>query len=401
MAGPLMIGDYHPTAARDGGFAFTELVFEPVTIFEPPPVETAQTGEYPPFHMIRSATGVVGDQTLEIWYQGADRLRETVIAGEWVGRFTLIADGRLAGCNVYGGDPSCYNVPIEDADDIYPIMMPYHQVPVALVEDSCTEGSQEDVAGRPARHFMCDGVDFGNSGTWFVVPAGDAQSEYWFEAETGLMVREMHDGWEAEVTLLELGSAFPVGIFTYEELEPRDSPSGIQAGDVAPVWRGPLLGGAEFDLAEYRRPSGVAGGSYVVILDWLPWQCQFCVDGLVEFQNLYDAYGKTDTNIQFVMVSETDVGETTHALDRLREQGFGRLDLQVVAAAFDDIDPETGTNQAIYPDSPWWLWYEVAEPLPSFTVIDPTGVVVAIHRGDPAEYSAELDRLLAGISGGN
>lgn len=221
MAGPLMIGDYHPTAAPDGGFEFTELVLEPVTIFEPPAVPTGQTGEFPPFHMIRTEWPGVR----EYWYGEVDMLRETFIDADdegWIGTFTVVSNGRLAGCSTHPDDPGgCYDVPLEDASDIYPIGRPYDQLPLPLVKESCTEQSEELVAERPTHHFVCDGVEFPRSaGSWFATPNRWAFSEYWFDTATELLMKEVageQDLVVKEVTSLEVNPVFPVGIFEYEE----------------------------------------------------------------------------------------------------------------------------------------------------------------------------------------
>lgn len=229
MAGPLEIGDYSARTAQDGGFTFTDLTFEPVTIPDPPEVlPTGQTGEFPPFHLIR--TEPQSGMVREYWYQNADRLRETFIEGEWIGTFTLISDGRLAGCNSDPFEQSCYNVPIEDASDIYPMWMPYWQVPVSLVEERCTELSQDSVAGRETRHFMCDGVSFqpAANDNWTAISNPFELNEFWYDTATNLMMKEVsgeQDMIVKEVTLLEVNPAFPVGIFVYEELVPPSDPN--------------------------------------------------------------------------------------------------------------------------------------------------------------------------------
>ncbi|MDH3606634.1 MAG: hypothetical protein OER12_06530 [Acidimicrobiia bacterium] len=394
MAGPLGIGDYSPSTARDGGFVFTELTFEPVTIAEPPAVPTAQTGEFPPFHMIRTEwPGVV-----EWWYRDDVTLRETFIEAEderWIDTFVLVADGRLAGCSADSG--GCYNVPLENASDIYPIMMPYSQVPLSLVVDSCSELGSETVAGRSARHFVCDGLEFVVAGQDYYASANEwAYSELWFDTETALLVREGGSGTDItmETTLLEVNPAFPVGIFEYEEMEFGPGAEALEPGEIAPLWHGPLIGGGEFDLANYVG----SGGDTVVVFNWFPTCGDSCLEGLDLMQRLHDEYDPaTGSDIVFVTVSEDIESETARLVQRRGNTVPAVYCVVVLEPPYQD--PACATSvPGVDPweASPWFLW---GNPIPSITVIDSTGVVIGVFTGYPSEYEADLEALLGEIAG--
>ncbi|NNL13470.1 MAG: hypothetical protein HKO82_07280 [Acidimicrobiia bacterium] len=412
MAGPLGAGDYSPFADRDGGFVFTDLVFEPVAITELPDVATAQTGEFPAFHMIRNAPeGSVGTVE-EIWYRDADTLRKTTIAAEdegWIGAFNVISDGRLAGCSLHPEWASCYNVPLEDADDIFPRnARPYLQLPVALVEDSCTELGEDSIAGRSARHFECDGVSFPFTGVWAATSYAGAYAELWYDAETGLLMKWedaetgpiSHGGSGTEVTLLEVNPAFPVGIFNYEEPDLPDPPSGLRSGDVAPLWSGPLIGGGEFAMVDHQGAANLQEeGSVVIVLNWAPGYCaDRCGEDLAVFERLYEKYGQTDWltetggyNVEFVTVSEDEPAETTRVLERFE------ISVPAVSCWLDGdplcTSPEPGVDP--YSASPWFLW---GHSLPSITVVDIAGVVDSVYRGPPAQHEEDLGEFLAWIT---
>lgn len=223
MAGPLTIGDYHASIARDGFFEFTELTFEPVTIMDLPVFLAADLGEFPPFHMVRLTTHVRGTDTDEIWFLDENTVRETAIDSsitERIGTFELTADGHASYC--YTGEGLCERVDISQGTTARPIIW---QIPLALVEENCTESGADTVAGRPARHFVCQGVNFsGSGGYWTTETGGGPAEEHWFDSVTELHVKVRRDNWGVvEATLLEVDPTFPPGIFDYEAMDFPDS----------------------------------------------------------------------------------------------------------------------------------------------------------------------------------
>lgn len=227
MAGPLTIGD--ASIARDGFFEFTKLTFEPVTIIDVPVFLAADLGEFPPFHMVRLDTHFGGTDTDEIWYLDENTVHETVIdsfIAERIGTFELTADGYASNC--YTGLGLCERSDISQSPTYRPITW---QIPLALVEENCTESGADTVAGRPARHFVCEGVHFsGSGGYWKTETGGGTTEEHWFDSVTELHVKVRREGSVVEVegsvveaTLLEIDPVFPAGIFDYEAMDFPDS----------------------------------------------------------------------------------------------------------------------------------------------------------------------------------
>lgn len=380
LAGPLGIGDFSPLADRDGGFVFTELTLGPVTIREAPELEPVVPGEFPPFHMVRNQwPGVV-----EYWYRDAETLRETFIDAEdegFIGTYTLLADGKLGGCLTHPSEQYCWSP--EEVE--LAVGLVFSQVPLVVVEESCPEVGEALVAGRSTRHFACDGVEITFAGGGFyALDNPGVTSEYWYDLESGLLLRSQGTDQDVEATLLELNPIFPEGIFEYEEIVAPPVEDIIQIGDVAPLWSGPLVGGGDFDLAKVR-------GSHVVVYNWLVGYGSSQLHGLDLMQRMYDKYGDA---LEFVTVHEDSEPETVRILERRANTVPA---VYCIAASGTDHDPACTTPEPIedpWLASPWFLW---GNNVPSTTVLDETGTVVAIYTG-PIEYEAELDALLAQIA---
>ncbi len=219
-------------------------------------------------------------------------------------------------------------------------------------------------------------------GNWRAGNSPDAgTSEYWYDKETGLVLKQVHHepGWRRTVVLLDINPVFPDGIFVYESMEFPEEQSGIATGDLAPLWSGPLVGGGEFDMADHRGEQPKA--SYVILYDWFPGCGDVCTEHLVEFQRLYETHGTNDS-VTFVTVSEDTESETSRALERLN------VDVLTVHCGWEP-------DAVCLPDSPWTLW---RNGVPSVTVVDPDGVVVDVFMRPPIDD--ELRNLLNSITDG-
>jgi peroxiredoxin len=382
MTGPLEVGDFTPIFDRDGVFEFTEIRLGPVATPSSPLIPSHDQ-EFPPFHMVRTRVNEYAETIYETWYLDDVTFRDTQYDAAdptTVMGFYLIADGQWNGC-VTGEEQFCESVPLDLNNDF--LWMPAKNVPLDLVSEHCIEAAGDTVVGRPARHFLCDGVGFMYAGYW---QAGHdtawGMSEYWYDAEIELMLKEVNHGfnWSWEATLLDINPVFPEKIFEYEPMEfPEGEPQGIAVGDAAPNWRGPLVGGGTFDTADHRGEQ--PDSSFVVLYDWFPGCGDVCTENLVEFQRLYETHGAND-NVTFVTVSEDTESETSRALERLN------IDVPTVHCGWEP-------DAVCLPDSPWTLW---RNGVPSVTVIDPDGQVVDVFVKPPIDD--ELWDLLALIAGG-
>jgi hypothetical protein len=390
MAGPMAPSDSTPLIGRDGGFEFTEITFGPVVTPAAPPASPTppDSAELPPFHLVKSAEGM---DTIEVWYLDSGTAREIVIGSadpSMVGTYTLMADGYVGGCLTAEYEQFCEWVPLEEAGD-YDFGTVIGQAPMEATTAACEELSTGVVAGRSARHFACG--------------EGEDSHELWFDTESELLVKEQYSTWGSEVTLLEIDPSFPPGIFEFEDKYPDLAETqGLQVGDLAPLWGGPLIGGGEFDIADYRHPSGLPeNGSFVVVFNWAPGYCtDACEGSLNVVQRLYDSYGRTDWftetggfNIEFVTVSEDLQSETARLIDR-----FG-ITVPAVACWADHgsplcTTPEPGVSRD--DASPWYLW---GNSISSTTVLDVSGTVVEVLIGPLDEHEAALGQLLSLISG--
>ncbi len=440
--GPLGGPDLSPLVSRDGYFEFTAISFGPVTTPGPPQRQSFDAG-YPPFHLVQETAKWWGSQTrsqtIEIWYRDDLTVRRTVIVGGsddyGTGSYELVADGYIGGCVVgvgWGGE--CHWQQLEESfDENRPFDVDgiLWFIPLAVVEENCAEAGQDVVAGRAARRFECDRYLVSDATGWHAGEGGQDLSEHWYDVETGLPLQHrnhfagvaedrIETGEEvafdafssATATLLEIDPAFPDGIFEYEEIvePPEPPPLPIALGDVAPLFSGPLVGGGEFDLADYRHP----GGSYVVVFDWSIGTFDSSADGLDLMERLYGKYGHTDwpaetggSNIEFVSVGESDVEDVQRVVERLS------LEVPTVYCFDKDLvhvvrGVRSGSgvgNAACTTPEPWVDWQGGSpawdlwnhEP-PTTTVIDPDGVVVGHFTGAAADYQADLDALLAAVA---
>lgn len=384
MRGPIAIGDFTPNLARDGLFEFTAIEFGQVSTPGPPP-PPPPLDAFPPFHMVRTTTDDHGWMQVETWY-----LDDETVSEEWIdasdeamiGTFILIADGQLGEC--IAAEQQCGSVPLES--DEY-LSWPTNDIPLDLVAEHCAEVDEGTVAGRTARHFVCDGVQFMRTSYWQAStdPGAPGMSEHWYDTETKLSVKQAYPARSVETTLLDINPVFPADIFVYEELEFEATPSGIGSGDLAPNWTGPLVGGGTFDTAEHRNiETDQSGGSFVIVYDWFPGCGDVCIENLAEFQRLYETYGETQGTgdaLTFVTVSEDTESETRRVLDR--------FDI-TVPTVHCGWDPDA----VCLPDSPWSLW---GNGVPSVTAIDPNGEVINVYMRPP--INDELRDLLGLITG--
>jgi peroxiredoxin len=145
----------------------------------------------------------------------------------------------------------------------------------------------------------------------------------------------------------------------------------VVVGDDAPAWSGPLVGGGTFDMADQV-------GKYVLVYNWSPHYGVIGLDYLYDFQLLSDSHSAE--SLTFVSVSEDTLAETKQVLDRMEI---------TVATVHCGWDPD----QVCLPESPWFLW---RNGIPSVTVIDPDGIVVAVF--DELPFDGELEQLLGDIS---
>jgi hypothetical protein len=194
----------------------------PTTTAAPPTtnVRSAPVSEFPPFHIATSSpTG-----TSETWYLDEDTIRQTVIEAteaDRVGTFSLVADGYSSVCST--DQRVCRRRDIAGSS----VRAFWLWAPVALVEETCTEGVMDTIAGRSARHFVCDGVTFvhedgdprqGDGDHW-VARDDSGRRELWFDSATDIRVKILlSDGYFEEATLLEIDPVFPSSIFEYEEM---------------------------------------------------------------------------------------------------------------------------------------------------------------------------------------
>jgi peroxiredoxin len=321
---------------------------------------------------------------VEYWYRNAETKRHTVVSAEdeaWIGTYELFANGRISGCITHPQEQYCWDDPLEAV----PADAVYSQVPQELVEASCTEAGEATEAGRSARHFLCEGVEFAIAeDEYYAIDDPRITSEYWYDVDSSVLLRSLGTGQDVEATLLDLNPVFPEGVFDYVELVPP--PDRLGVGHRAPLWSGPLVGGGQFDLAQVQ-------GNPVVVFNWFPTCGDGCVEGLDLMQRLYDRY---TGEIEFVTVSEDTESETARLLER---QSNTVPAVFCVAEASPYTDPACATPESgiDWEASPWSLW---GNSIPSTTVLDAEGVAVAIYTGH-IEYGDQLDELLAQIAGVN
>lgn len=188
------------------------------------------------------------------------------------------------------------------------------------------------------------------------------------------------------------------------------------SAEFAPGWRGPLIGGGEFDMTDYRHESGLPeNGSFVVVLSW--WPPPFCSpecgEQLDVMQKLYEEYGQVDWvaitggyTIEFVTVSEDTAAITSETLEQRS------IEVPTVHC-YPEPNPITGQPFRCVPapseteglepwptndfgDSVGPLW---GNPIPSITLVDASGFIYEVYDGSPNAYESDLDAQLRFISG--
>lgn len=187
--------------------------------------------------------------------------------------------------------------------------------------------------------------------------------------------------------------------------------------DFAPGWRGPLIGGGEFDVTDHRHDSGLPeNGSFVVVFSWVPppFCGPECADQLDLMQQLYTEYGRNDWfdltggyNIEFVTVAEDTAAATSETLEQRS------IDVPTVYC-YPEPDPITHGQPSLCVPAPSetnsvepWptdtngdligpLW---GNPIPSITLVDASGIIYDVYTGPPSAYESDLEALLRFVSG--
>lgn len=170
--------------------------------------------------------------------------------------------------------------------------------------ERCEVGSDDQVAGRPARHLNCEG----------------GYVEVWLDAETGLVLKAVGPLASHEVTELEYGPVFPTGTFLFEPPPGARSVEDVASdpyaqtslvpGESAPAWEGPLVGGGTLRLEDLR-------GRPALVLLWADW-CLSCIEeSLPLLQELYDQ--KAD---EFGFVAIDFDGNPDAAQEIVRDGGY-------------------------------------------------------------------------------
>lgn len=186
--------------------------------------------------------------------------------------------------------------------------------------------------------------------------------------------------------------------------------------DFAPGWGGPLIGGGEFDMTDYRHESGLPkNGSFAVVLYWMPppFCGPECADQLDLLQQLYEEFGQTDWfpmtggySIEFVTVSEDTEAVTSETLEQRSIEvptvycypepdpiTHSQPSLCVPAPSEIDLEPWP-TDQEGDLVGPLW-----GNPIPSITLVDASGFIYGVYDGSPDAYESDLDARLRFISG--
>lgn len=209
----------------------------------------------------------------------------------------------------------------------------------------------------------------------------------------------------------------PSAVTTAPETSPDRRIAAPASADFAPGWRGPLIGGGEFDLTEYRHESGLPeNGSFVVVLSWAPppFCGPDCAEQLDVMQKLYEEYGRTDWfaitggyRIEFVTVSEETAAITSETLDQRS------IDVPTVYC-YPEPDPITHSQPFLCDPAPseteglepWLtdldgdtvgpLW---GNPIQSITLVDASGFISGVYDGSTNANYSDLDAQLRFISG--
>jgi thiol-disulfide isomerase/thioredoxin len=145
------------------------------------------------------------------------------------------------------------------------------------------------------------------------------------------------------------------------EVIPEDQRAG------APEFSGTLLGGGEFDSAQF-------GGDVAVLNFWGSW-CAPCRVETPQFQEVYDEV--RDDGVQFLGLNVKDVEQLASAF------------VESKAITFPSLFDPTGETALAFRDYP-------ATAIPSTIVLDREGRVAAVYTGEVRQddLRAVLDRVL-------
>jgi AhpC/TSA family len=217
------------------------------------------------------------------------------------------------------------------------------------------------VAGRTARHVRC--------GDW----------ELWIDADTGLILKVRTDAYVAVITRIEYRPEFAVGTFSTRIPQgacdrgtggdrPDDPQWCLTIGEVAPEWKGPLLGGGSFDLAAAR-------GRPVVVLFWNDsyQPGELPSEALGDFNS---AFGHHGDRVNFVVVDSFDNVTAQRARRILAQLGYR---FPVVL----DRSPVGGKISTLWGPS----------GVPAWVILNRDGVIVGLRFGRLPQ--AQMDALLA------
>jgi thiol-disulfide isomerase/thioredoxin len=351
--------------------------------------------------------------TMEISYRGPTGYREETLEmspvlkgrpGDGAGSFTVWDGERIgqyrAAENIFTSFPPWAG--------FEPLREFSWNAPYPNWEDICARADSEvlpdaEIAGRAARHVRCG--DW-RGGSW----------ELWIDRETGLMLKIVGtlggDDFRLgttpkggfEVTSIEYDPVFPSGTFavvapagakdtTVEapsaeaQQPPAETPppgestidpysqTSLKAGEVAPTWTAPLVGGGNFSPEELRgRPALV-----LVMSDWCPLGDHAC-DAMPHLQQVY---GRWKDRVGFAWV---DLQGTMTEAERIAR------DIGITFPVVVDV-PDQGANE--FGSEVTRAWDVKAFPL--WVLLDADGRVVEVLSG-PSSVE-ELDDVLAKAAG--
>lgn len=236
----------------------------------------------------------------------------------------------------------------------------------------------ERLAGRPTKHFYCRGPvkpldeDLGTG-----VPEG----EYWTDAETGLVLKQVLDGEESATRAItdidyspdlrdsDFDTTPPVAARKTEDLppdpEPADEALALRMGEAPPDWNAQLIGGSEFGLSAQR-------GRPVALLFWAPW-CDAACTGPGAITTFAEHADRSDV----VMVSVGTMASVEDIAAAVSERGYT---FPVAADADSRIAQE--------------LWR--VDGLPFWTFVRADGTVAGWHLGSVENLDQVLDALAGG-----
>ena len=287
---------------------------------EPAPGETV-----PPLYLEEATEGQLDTST--VWYLDSEHWRETLSTD---GSFRVRSGNDYGECLV--GEMYCFE-DLVDGGGISGVDIPHalYQPTRDLVAQHCDGPTTETILGRTAGRYTCTGTAFewSDGNTWVAyADPGWGTHEWWFDDETGLVLREVTPWSVVEVTSLVLNPAFPAGIFDYEAIG-FELPLEAGIGDPAPLFSGEYLDGTPFRLEDLR-------GTPLAVFDWCPTCGPINMEGLADFQELYERHG---SSVQFLVASEERVSETRRLIER------HEITVPTVSCFLDNSNPVTGSNR--------------------------------------------------------